>query len=902
MVLSPYLCYLMKKCRLLLFLWFLSGLTALDVDAQTVPARSGEYLVSLPEFAEIMEVGKQVFTTFEVQKVADFMNLWLIRNLDPKATDLNVLRRHPLVRQAQYNHFLESRDRIFGQIPNDPHFSKQWYLLNDGTSGGMPDADLDAEEAWDISKGGITPAGDTIVLAVIDGGIDATHPDIAPNLWYNRLEIPNNGLDDDQNGFTDDFRGWNVFTQDDAIAGSISTHGTPVSGILGAKGDNGVGVTGVNWNTRMMFVSALGTESEVLAAYDYVWKMRKLYNETGGARGAFIVAVNCSWGINYGQPLESPIWCEAFDVLGASGILSVAATANIPVNVDEVGDLPTACPSLYLLSVTSLNHWDVKAENAAWGKTHVDLGAYGQDVFTVASGGGYGTFAGTSFATPEVTGAVGLLYSAPCPSLISLAKNNPAGAAYWVKSLILDAVSGNESLNNYTASNGRLNLNQALMYYQGQCSNCPTPFALKVTTLTDSSAYLEWSAPLGVSVVNLRWRRAGIGSWQTISEVVSGLWMEDLWSCTAYEFEMQSVCTDSLLSAWSPPLVFETKGCCTAPEMVWVVELTDETAKLTWDAGSFNDTYRLRLTNLSTGNGQILEVDSSVWTLEGLDPCTQYRVQIQARCEDWLTPFSNPFEFKTKGCGACNELEYCNVSGILAAQEWISSVQLGLWSHVSGIGGTGYQNFSLNPIVSPVLFANTFVPFIITPGFLGVPSKQYYQIYIDFNQDGDFMDDDELAYDPGFAFIGAAEGFISVPSILQPGLTRMRVIMRYSTPNDPPPMACEGFEFGQVEDYCVSLQTDSIFTETMHPELSTSLKIFPQPSSGLVGISFDAFSPNDTLVLHIMDTAGRPFFKQTFKAESSAACQLDISAWPAGVYVVAMENGNKRLVGKLLKY
>lgn len=102
-----------------------------------------------------------------------------------------------------------------------------------------------------------------------------------------------------------------------------------------------------------MFVAGGNTVAHILSSYDYVLNARERYNASGGTEGAFVVAVNCSWGINYGQPANAPLWCAAFDSLGQAGILSVASTANIPLNVDVYGDLPTACASDFLVAVTS---------------------------------------------------------------------------------------------------------------------------------------------------------------------------------------------------------------------------------------------------------------------------------------------------------------------------------------------------------------------------------------------------------------------------------------------------------------------------------------------------------------------------------------------------------------------
>src|SRR5690606_36199811 len=141
-------------------------------------------------------------------------------------------------------------------------------------------------------------------------------------------EIPNNGIDDDGNGYVDDFLGWDADAADDDITGGTfgGGHGTPVAGIVGAKGNNGIGVTGVNWNVKLMIVVGGGNEAQAIAAYSYPLSLRKLYNQTGGQRGAFVVSTNASWGIDFTQASTAPLWCAMYDTLGAYGILNAGAT------------------------------------------------------------------------------------------------------------------------------------------------------------------------------------------------------------------------------------------------------------------------------------------------------------------------------------------------------------------------------------------------------------------------------------------------------------------------------------------------------------------------------------------------------------------------------------------------
>jgi len=876
-------------------LFFFCSFIVFPTAAQTTPHRPGEFLVSFPDGMDAAVLTRRKADFAPPVKISDLLNIWLFHSDLPEQDALNWLRRQPEVRVAQLNHLLENRG-----IPNDPYFPDQWHFLNNGIPNGVFDADMDADQAWDITTGGLTPAGDTIVVAVIDGGVDASHSDLLPNLWNNWAEIPANGMDDDDNGYIDDFRGWNVFSENDAIQGSNSTHGTPVSGIIGARGNNGHGVTGVNWTTKIMFVSATGTEASILAAFDYVLHSRQRYNASWGEKGAFVVAVNCSWGINYGDPTQSPLWCEAFDQLGEAGIISVAATANLPVNVDVVGDLPTTCPSNFLISATSLNRSDEKAENAAWGMLNVDLGAYGQDVFTTSSGNEYGAFSGTSFAAPQVAGALGLLYAAPCPNLIALAKTDPASAAYWAKSLILGNVTPNPSLTGKTVTDGRLNLFRTLQNYENQCSDCPAPFALKTDAGTDTSVLLRWVMPPTAIAVNLRWRTLGLGPWKIQEAVTDSFLLSDLKGCTAYEFEMQSLC-EGLLSAWSSPFIFETEGCCSAPSAVWVEASNSVNAKIAWESIANNEGYRLRYRKQGIGFWTYFTADTSFWVLQGLSPCTEYDVQVQARCEDAFTGFSPLFTFLTKGCGACNELDYCDVKAVNATEEWIAAVHIGSWSFESGSGGPGYQGYNgtLNDV--PQLLSGSLIPVVISPGFFGAMSKEYYRIFIDYNQDGDFLDDGELAFDPGFAFEGAAEGVVEVPDFALPGLTRMRVMMKYTNPNDNPPSPCVNFDYGQVEDYCVALVLDSVSTAIQENDAVCQMRVYPQPAMNWVVLEFSEAENSLDCELWVMDITGCRIMNQATPVFQHGKLFLNTSLWPSGLYVFKLRVGGRSFSGKIMK-
>jgi subtilisin family serine protease len=389
-----------------------------------------------------------------IEMLSGRLNIFLFSFNSGIMTDASFLaeiKRHPLVSQAQFNHFIKLRD----YIPNDPSFGQQWNMRNTGQGGGTPGADISAPQAWDSATGGVTQLGDTIIISIVDDGFDLSHQDLA--FWKNHHEIPDNGIDDDSNGYVDDYDGWSSWTHTGHI--TSADHGTHVTGIAAAIGNNTRGVCGVNWKTKVMPVEGSATvESIVVEAYAYVYEMRKLYNETNGEKGAFIVATNSSFGVDYGQPEDYPIWGAMYDSMGMEGILSAAATANGNWNVDSLGDIPTAFPSEYLISVTNTTNKDEKYPYAAWGHTTIDLGAPGTNIYSTRQGNTYGSKSGCSMSSPHVAGAVALLYSAADPAFLEAYHNDPAGMALVIKQYILDGTDPIASLQGITVTGGRLNL------------------------------------------------------------------------------------------------------------------------------------------------------------------------------------------------------------------------------------------------------------------------------------------------------------------------------------------------------------------------------------------------------------------------------------------------------------
>lgn len=706
---------------------------------------------------------------------------------------LDQLRADKNVVVAQYDHIPEMRT-----VPDDPMFTSQWQWLNIGQTGGTADADIDADEAWNTTQGGLTAAGDTIVVAIIDDGLDYTHEDIAGNTWINYHEVDGNGIDDDGNGYIDDIYGWNAYDNTPDVWGE--DHGLNVAGMIGAVGNNQTGITGINWKVKIMMVVGGIPESSAIASYAYVLEQRMLYNETNGANGAFVVATNSSWGVDFGQPADAPLWCAFYDSLGVHGILSAAATANLNIDVDAVGDLPTACPSEYLLSVTALNHNNERTFSA-YGATQIDFGAPGEDIFTTRRNNGYGTTSGTSFASPVAAGVIALLYSAPCTSLGNLMHTDPAGAAIYIRDLIFEGVEIIPALEGTLRFPGSINAGNSMELLMSNCQECPVPFAVEATPVSDTEASITWSIVDDPDAINVRYKPVDSTEWDTLLNVTQPLLLGDLLGCTSYEIEFASVCGDTTTEFLSNH-IFETLGCCEAPSGLEGTA-ANSTATISWNDVFAADFYVIQWRPESTEEWFEDATTSTQYTLTNLEGCTYYEIRIQTNCDTTEADYSDTLVIRTKGCGNCIDLTYCTSEGADASEEYIDSLAIGSLVNPSGTndGYAIFEDFNTNFIAGDAYQVR------LRPGFIaGQSFNENFRIWLDANQDGAF-DDTELILD---SLLNAQDevlvSSLSIPVDALEGSTRMRVSMAFSNPFFPTTQgACDLVDFGEVEDYCVHI-------------------------------------------------------------------------------------------------
>lgn len=854
---------------------------ALLAKAQTVP---GELIVQLAADRAIEKVGFPEGLSLQ-RALSRKANIHLLSYDSGRwsASDaIDAAYHQPKVLLAQPNHQLQLRDTL----PTDPLLPNQWQWRNQSAQNSLPDADVDAEMAWSLPTHGATTAhGDTIVVAIIDDGVQADHPDLAPSLWRNHQEIPNNQIDDDQNGYIDDYRGWNPALGSDHI--HQGHHGTPVAGMIGAAWHNGTGGTGVAPHIKMMVVAGGSqTEAEAIEAYDYVLNQRLLYNDTQGEKGAFVVATNTSWGVNGLHPAEAPVWCQFYDQLGEAGILNCAATANANWDIDEVGDMPTACSSPYLIAVTASNRMDERT--GAFGPATIDFAAPGEEVFTTQPGSEYGWSSGTSFASPIAAGTVGLLYSSACPDLATLALNDPAAAALHTKSILLQNVDPLPNMSGQTLTGGRLNAYQSLQNLALLCGSCPPATGLSATAIDNHQLSVTWNASDTALPTTLRWRAIGTAVWQNFPNAASPTTLEQLSPCTYYEIQVVTQCPDNSTET-SPLVTATTTGCCLPPATLTAASVGNTEAFLQWEPLEGTALFNIHIQD-ETGWVINTSHSGSSIQLSGLSPCTAYKAYISAACQGSSSD-STTLRFVTEGCGNCTDFDYCPSYGGTSGTEWIEALSFGSHHHHSGLN----EGTPLFPEPGFEAVKGQVVTVEVHPGFQHIAFPEYIRIWIDWNQDGYFDPEAERLLDT--LFIPDQDSLrteLLIPADALSGTTRMRVSLKWAGFGSMRPMPCEpNIHFGEVEDYCVDIQEHPALSSAKEGRLTDErLRVWPNPFGDQVKLQLSA--PGGEALIQLFGIDGRRYQEQTLTIRAGQPVSLDSPReLPAGWYLLQVRIADK---------
>ena len=316
-------------------------------------------------------------------------------------------------------------------IPNDPRFEELYAMRNVGQTGGTSGCDISATLAWDRTTG-----NESVIVGVIDSGVDYNHEDLTANMWVNSGEVPGDGIDNDGNGVVDDVYGYNSI-EDSGDPMDDNKHGTHCAGTIAAVGNNGIGVAGVCWTARIMALKFLdangrGDTANALACIEYaVLNGAKILSNSWGG-GAYSYALK-----------------EMIDAVGKQGVLFVAAAGNEGTNNDVTPHYPSSYSCENIIAVLSVDHNDRRASSSCYGLESVDIAAPGVNILSCYMGGGYVKLSGTSMATPHVSGAAALLLSV-----------NQGMTPYQIKEILMN--SGDPVAEGLCVSGKRLNVARAL--------------------------------------------------------------------------------------------------------------------------------------------------------------------------------------------------------------------------------------------------------------------------------------------------------------------------------------------------------------------------------------------------------------------------------------------------------
>ena len=416
-------------------------------------------------------------------------------------TLLAFFRGQPGVLYAEPNYILSKV-----VVPNDPEFPNLWGLHNTGQLvfgvPGVNDADIDAPEAWDISTGSTS-----IAVGVIDSGVDYTHPDLSPNIWSapSSFTVNIGGI---MTTCPAGSHGFNAITH---VCDPMDDegHGTHVSGTIGARGNNAMGVVGVNWVTRIVggkFLDSFGfgSTADAIQSIDFMIQAKAAFPSSANIR-----VLNNSWG---GGGFSASLQAAIINAQ-TNNMLFVAAAGNGgPDGIGDDNDSFPFFPASYavdnVLAVASTTSSDFKSGFSNFGATSVDLGAPGSRIYSTIMGGGFGLSSGTSMASPQVSGAAALVLS-ECSLTTTQLKSN-----------LMNNVDGIAALAGITVTGGRLNVNRSIRACGGVPEPPATPTGL-VAFAGFSQISLSWNAAAGASTYNVKRSTTAGGPYTTIASGVA---------------------------------------------------------------------------------------------------------------------------------------------------------------------------------------------------------------------------------------------------------------------------------------------------------------------------------------------------------------------------------------------
>ena len=451
-------------------------------------------------------------------------------------------------------------------------------------------------------------------------------------------------------------------------------------------------------------------------------------------------------------------------------------------------------------------------------------------------------------------------------------------AASLIKGYIMDGTDAVSNLTTETLTGGRLNVNNSLNLLLENCSNgdCIAPFAIQSTQTPGTTDYtITWATIDIMTSFFVQYRIQG-GNWILSNELFESSYsINDLLTCTDYEVQVSANCADSQ-SEWSTSYFFTSDGCCENPSGVTFTGTTENSVVVSWNSVLAASSYTL-VYMPEVGFETIIDgVLATSYTLTNLAPCTNYSVYVYPNCISGELPPPSPIYFSTFGCGACQDLTYCETSGT-STLEWIAGVSLNTLDNTTG-DDDGYADYtSLGTILQP----GGSYEITLTPGFSGSSFSEYFKAWIDYNANGVF-DTNELVFDSNTGSNAAVSGTVTVPLNATAGAARMRVSMAYVGVfgGGNPPTACGVISDGEAEDYCITIDGDVAVSEKENAEVTFTL--FPNPATDLISWTTD----KPIMTIEVYSSTGTLVSKEGVNGKN----QINISNFAAGIYTIRATN------------
>ncbi len=554
-------------------------------------------------------------------------------------------------------------DEVFF-TPNDAYCNYQWYLEK-----------IQAFDAWDISMG-----SNEVVVAIVDDAIKTTHEDLMNNVWTNEEEIPNNGVDDDNNGYIDDYQGWDMADNDNDTNPPANSpyfrHGTHVSGLVAAQSNNTIGIASIGSSgIKILPIKATQNDAGMTTQITHGWQGISYAIAMG------VDIINISWGSKASSQTYQSIINDAHD----QGIIIVAAAGN---NNDNKKVYPAAYN--HVLAVAATNHTDNKLSVSSYGDW-VDVSAPGSAIISTGSisNDAYENNTGTSMAAPLVASLLGLMKSYDNTSSIEdlttclLANTDPIQDTQYAASL----------------GTGRINAYEAI-----HClltASCEIPDAPIVNQLSSTTADMSW-ANVGSDEYQIAYKLAVSSKWTFIQTEETSTSLQGLSAEQTYIIKVASICGD-IASDFSSSTTFTTKPIeCAKPTDLNLKIVSSQQVRIGWsiEDDSNVETYRIRYKKTKDAGWKTITATESPLFINDLEEAQTYEIQVACNCTGKQGEFSENISFYTQ-----NPHDITSESG-LASQDGRSEIQkniVGLQAYPNPSNGRFYLSFSKEEANNSVL-------------------------------------------------------------------------------------------------------------------------------------------------------------------------------------------------------